>query len=41
MVKEINHQRRRFIGAAAMTVAAAQLGIVGSAQAQSGGTTPA
>jgi pimeloyl-ACP methyl ester carboxylesterase len=41
MVKEINHQRRRFIGTAAMTVAAAQLGIVGSAQAQSGGTPPA
>jgi pimeloyl-ACP methyl ester carboxylesterase len=41
MVKEINKERRRFIGAAAMTVAAAQLGIVGSAQAQSGGTTPA
>jgi pimeloyl-ACP methyl ester carboxylesterase len=41
MVKEINQQRRRFIGTAAMTVAAAQLGIVGSAQAQSGGTTTA
>jgi pimeloyl-ACP methyl ester carboxylesterase len=41
MVKEINHQRRRFIGTAAMTVAAAQLGIVGSAQTQSGGTTTA
>ena len=41
MAEEINYQRRRFIGAAAMTVAAAQLGIVGSAQAQSGGTTPA
>jgi pimeloyl-ACP methyl ester carboxylesterase len=41
MAEEINHKRRRFIGAAAMTVAAAQLGIVGSAQAQSGGTTPA
>jgi hypothetical protein len=41
MAEEINHKRRRFIGAAAMTVAAAQLGIVGSAQAQSGGTTSA
>jgi pimeloyl-ACP methyl ester carboxylesterase len=41
MVKEINQQRRRFIGTAAITVAAARLGIVGSAQAQSGGTTPA
>jgi pimeloyl-ACP methyl ester carboxylesterase len=41
MVKEINQQRRRFIGTAAMTVAAARLGIAGSAQAQSGGATPA
>jgi pimeloyl-ACP methyl ester carboxylesterase len=41
MVKEINQQRRRFIGSAAMTVAAARLGIAGSAQAQSGGKTSA
>jgi pimeloyl-ACP methyl ester carboxylesterase len=41
MAEEINQQRRRFIGAAAMTVAAARLGIAVSAQAQSGGTTPA
>src|SRR5215468_6703584 len=34
----IDHHRRRFFGAAAMTIAAAQLGIVGSAEAQS---TPA
>jgi pimeloyl-ACP methyl ester carboxylesterase len=34
--EEINHQRRSFLGNAAMTIAAAQLGIFGSAQAQSG-----
>jgi pimeloyl-ACP methyl ester carboxylesterase len=34
MVEEINHQRRRFISAAAMTVAAARLSIMGSEQAQ-------
>lgn len=39
MVKEINQQRRRFLGTAAMTVAAAQLGIVGSAQAQANETS--
>jgi pimeloyl-ACP methyl ester carboxylesterase len=33
--EEINHQRRSFLGNAAMTIAAAQLGIFGSAQAQS------
>jgi pimeloyl-ACP methyl ester carboxylesterase len=32
MAEEINHQRRRFIGVAAMTVAAAQLGMIGSEQ---------
>jgi pimeloyl-ACP methyl ester carboxylesterase len=32
---EFNHDRRRFFGAAAMTVAAAQLGMMGSADAQS------
>lgn len=31
MAREINHQRRRFIGAAAMTIAAAQLGMIGPA----------
>jgi len=41
MSEEINHQRRRFIGAAAVTIAAARLGMTGSAQAQSGGVTPA
>ena len=32
--ERINHHRRRFLGSAAMTVAAAQLGMVGSADAQ-------
>jgi pimeloyl-ACP methyl ester carboxylesterase len=38
MAEEINHQRRRFIGAAAMTIAAARLGMSGSGQVQAGGT---
>jgi hypothetical protein len=38
--EDINHPRRRFIGAAAMTVAAAQFGIGGSADAQTGATKP-
>jgi hypothetical protein len=38
--EEINHHRRRFFGAAAMTIAAAQLGIVGAANAQAGKTEP-
>jgi pimeloyl-ACP methyl ester carboxylesterase len=41
LAEKVNHQRRRFIGAAAMTVAAARLGLTGSARAQSGGTAPA
>jgi pimeloyl-ACP methyl ester carboxylesterase len=41
MAEEINHQRRRFLGTAAMTIAAAQLGITGSAHEQSGKTKPA
>jgi pimeloyl-ACP methyl ester carboxylesterase len=41
MDEEINYQRRRFIGAAAMTVAVAQLGMTGSAKAQSVKTTSA
>ncbi|MBV9928033.1 MAG: alpha/beta hydrolase [Acidobacteria bacterium] len=41
MTDEVNHQRRRFIGAAAVTVAAARLGLKGSARAQSGPTGPA
>src|SRR5919106_669588 len=36
MVEEINYERRRFFVAMAMTVAAAQLGMFGSAAAQSG-----
>jgi hypothetical protein len=34
--EEINKNRRRFLGTAAMTVAAAELGLIGSAEAQSG-----
>jgi len=41
MSDEINQDRRRFFGAVAMTVAATQLGMTGSAQAQSRKTTPA
>jgi pimeloyl-ACP methyl ester carboxylesterase len=36
--EEINDNRRRFIGSAAMTIAAAQLGMIGSANAQSNKT---
>src|SRR5882757_3504085 len=36
MSEEINHQRRRFFGTAAVTVAAAQLGLIGTAQAEAG-----
>ena len=36
MCAEINHHRWRFLGAAAMAVAAAELGTIGSAEAQSG-----
>ena len=41
MDEEINHDRRRFFGTAAMTIAAAQLGMTGSADAQSSKTKPA
>ena len=41
MSEEINNDRRRFLGTAAMTIAAAQLGMFGSASAQSGKTKPA
>lgn len=41
MAEEINQQRRRFIGAAAMTVAAARLGVSGSVQVQAGETSSA
>ena len=36
--EEINHRRRRFIGAAAMTIAAGELGVAGFANAQAGET---
>jgi hypothetical protein len=38
---EINEDRRRFLEATAMTAAAAQLGMMGCAKAQSGETKPA
>ena len=41
MSEEINHRRRRFLGTAAMTVAATRLVVSGSADAQSGKTKPA
>ena len=39
--EDIDHRRRRFFGTAAMTVAAAQLGMIGSAAAQSPKANPA
>jgi pimeloyl-ACP methyl ester carboxylesterase len=41
MSQDINHDRRRFLGTAAMTVAATQFGMIGSADAQSSTTSPA
>jgi pimeloyl-ACP methyl ester carboxylesterase len=41
MSEEINRERRRFLGTAAMTIAAAQLGMIGSAKAQSSEMKPA
>lgn len=41
MSEKINHQRRRFLGIAAMTIATTQLDLFGSAIAQSGKTKPA
>ena len=41
MSGEINHDRRRFFGTAAMTLAAAGFGMIGSANAQSGKAKPA
>jgi hypothetical protein len=38
MSEETNHDRRRFLGTAATTIAAAQLGMIGSAKAQSSKT---
>jgi pimeloyl-ACP methyl ester carboxylesterase len=40
MSEDINHHRRRFLGTAVMTLAASQLGMIGSAEAQSGKTNP-
>ncbi len=41
MSEEINYNRRRFLRTAAMTIAAAQLGMIGSAKAQSSNTKTA
>ena len=41
MAEDIRCDRRRFLGTAAMTMAAAQFGILGAAQAQSSTTPPA
>jgi pimeloyl-ACP methyl ester carboxylesterase len=41
MSEDINHQRRRFFGTAAMTLAAAQLGMIGAAEAQATKAAPA
>jgi pimeloyl-ACP methyl ester carboxylesterase len=40
MIEEINTYRRRLVGAAALSVAATQLGVVGAARAQSGNPAP-
>jgi pimeloyl-ACP methyl ester carboxylesterase len=40
MSQEINHDRRHFLGTAAMTIAAAQLGVFGSADGQVGTARP-
>jgi pimeloyl-ACP methyl ester carboxylesterase len=39
--ESINHQRRRFLGTAALSIAAAQLGVIGAANAEAGATPPA
>jgi pimeloyl-ACP methyl ester carboxylesterase len=39
--EEINHDRRHFVATAAMTIAAAELGMMGSAEAQSSNAKPA
>ena len=41
MSEEINHHRRRFLSTAAVTIAAAELGVIGSVDAQSGKAKPA
>ncbi len=40
MSEEINHDRRHFLGTASMTIAAAVLGMMGSAGAQSSKINP-
>jgi nitrous oxide reductase len=40
MSEEINHNRRRFLGTTAMTIAAARFGLIGSANAQSDSSRP-
>lgn len=40
MIEDINHWRRRFVGAAALTMAAAQLGGISAARAQSSSQAP-
>jgi pimeloyl-ACP methyl ester carboxylesterase len=40
MSENINHHRRRLLSAAAATITAAQLGMIGSANAQAGATRP-
>ena len=40
MPEEIDHQRRRFFGTAAIAIAAAQFGVFGSAEAQAGKANP-
>ncbi len=41
MSEEINHDHRRFLGAAVMTIAVAELFMIGSAEAQSSKINPA
>src|SRR5713101_7460887 len=41
MSEELNHHRRRFLGTAVMTIAAAELVMIGSAEAQPSKTKPA
>jgi pimeloyl-ACP methyl ester carboxylesterase len=40
MTEDINHLRRRLVGAVALSVAATQFGVMGAAQAQSGNQAP-
>jgi hypothetical protein len=41
MAEDISYDRRRFLGTAAMTMAAARLGLIGAADAQPSQTKPA